>query len=289
MAEINSFPNNQDEYIGAEEVMRWLHGRTSGVYGAGNNAAVTPTGEGMSVSVSAGTGWLTDQNGNGIVWWNDSPITLSIGAADSTLHRIVRIVVHWEVGNYAPRPQIIVLDDESPSSSPTPPALTNNNLIREISLARVYIGAGTTVITSDMITDERLDPTVCGLVTESVAVDTSMIDSQFEALLASIEEELRDLEAGTAVELKKLTFSNVQVAANSFVADSTYADFGFRAPVALTGVNATMIPEVVFGVTEAISGSFAPVAETYSGGVYIYADAKPSDAITIPTIICWRQ
>ena len=111
MAEINSFPNNQDEYIGAEEVMRWLHGRTSGVYGAGNNAAVTPSGDGMSVVVSAGIGWLTDQSGNGIVWWNDSPITLSIGAADSTLHRIVRIIVHWEVGNYAPRPQIIVLDD----------------------------------------------------------------------------------------------------------------------------------------------------------------------------------
>ena len=41
MATINSFPNNADEYIGAEEVMRWLHGRTSGVYGGAGNAAVT--------------------------------------------------------------------------------------------------------------------------------------------------------------------------------------------------------------------------------------------------------
>ena len=65
MATINSFPNNADEYIGAEEVMRWLHGRTSGVYGGAGNAAVTAVSGEMKVSVSAGLGWLTDADGNG--------------------------------------------------------------------------------------------------------------------------------------------------------------------------------------------------------------------------------
>ena len=32
MANIKSFPNNRDEYVGAEYAMRWLHGRTSGVF-----------------------------------------------------------------------------------------------------------------------------------------------------------------------------------------------------------------------------------------------------------------
>ena len=73
MASIKSFPNNQDEYVGAEYVMKWLHGRTSGVFGANRNAAVsaleTP---GMAVTVSDGVGWISNGNGDGVVWWNDS-------------------------------------------------------------------------------------------------------------------------------------------------------------------------------------------------------------------------
>ena len=41
MPDIKSFPNNQDVYVGAEWVMKWLHGRTSGVFGAENNLATT--------------------------------------------------------------------------------------------------------------------------------------------------------------------------------------------------------------------------------------------------------
>ena len=63
---IKSFPNNRDEYIGAEEVMRWLHGRTSGVFAAAKNAAVEALGApGMAVTVTDGTGWLTNADGNG--------------------------------------------------------------------------------------------------------------------------------------------------------------------------------------------------------------------------------
>lgn len=86
----------------------------------------------------------------------------------------------------------------------------------------------------------------------------------------------------------KLTFTDTTVAAAAFAPDTTYADFPFRASVSLAGVTGTMVPEVVFGATDAMSGTFAPVAETYNGGVYIYASEVPSAAITIPTILCWR-
>ena len=86
----------------------------------------------------------------------------------------------------------------------------------------------------------------------------------------------------------KLTFTNTTVEAASFAADETYGDFPYRAAVPLTGVTAAMTPEVVFGVTDAMSGTFAPVAESYAGGVYIYAAEVPNAAITIPTILCWR-
>ncbi len=94
--------------------------------------------------------------------------------------------------------------------------------------------------------------------------------------------------AELAADAVKLTFTNKSVAASAFVSNSTYSDFPYRAAVTLTGVTAAMIPEVFFGLTDAMSGNFAPVAESYAGGIYIYAAAKPSAAVTIPTILCWR-
>lgn len=293
MANIKSFPNNQDEYIGAEWVMRWLHGRTSGVFGADGNASVTANPGTMTVSVSDGTGWLSNRNGDGIVWWNDSEVssgeklTLDIDPADGALGRIDRVVVTWETTNYVALPTISVLKGSN-ASNPVPPSLTNNNLQRQISLAQVSVPAGTISLSASMVTDERLNPDVCGIVTETIEVDTSTMQSQFEALLNAIQDELQDLEAGTGVELKKLQFNNVSVEVDDFVADATYEDFPFRASVPLEGVIESMIPEVIFGLLDATSGNFAPVAESYNGGVYLYASDVPESAITIPVIICWK-
>ena len=294
MASIKSFPNNQDEYIGAEYVMKWLHGRTSGVFGANGNAAVsaleTP---GMAVTVSDGVGWMSNVNGDGVVWWNDheavntSKLQLDIDAADGVLNRIDRIIVEWKTTNYVDLPEIKVLKGAT-SSKAKAPALTNNSTVRQISLARIAVNAGVTAITASMITDERLNTSVCGLVTDRVSIDTSMMHSQFEALLEAIQKELADLEAGTAVELKKLQFSNVSVSKGDFVSDTTYQDFPYRAGVSLSGVIESMIPEVVLSVDDALSGNYAPVAESYNGGVYLYAGSPPDADITIPTIIMWR-
>lgn len=288
MATINSFPNNYDEYIGAEEVMRWLHGRTSGVFGADGNAAVTAVANTMNVSVAPGLGWITDSDGNGIVWWSSAATVLTIDPAHSTLDRIDRIIVEWYVGDYSTKPEIKVLKGTQ-SSTPVAPALTNTALYRQLSLAQISIPNGTTEMLPSLITDERLDPDVCGLVTETVSVDTSMINSQFQAFLTSIEEELRDLQAGVAVELKKLMFEDTVVPTSAFASDATYNDWPYRASVPLTGAISGMVPEVIFGMDEATSGSFAPVAESYNGGVYLYADSVPSASITIPTIILWRE
>lgn len=289
MAEIWSFPNNSDEYIGAEEVMKWLHGRTKGVYAGDGNAAVTAVQSSMSVNVAPGIGWMTDANGDGICWWFRNAIELAIDAAESTgtLNRIDRVIVEWKTTDYADKPEVKVLKGTS-SSSASAPSLTNNSTVRQISLARISIPAGTTQLTGANITDERYDATVCGVVTETVTLDTTTINEQFQAFLAAIEQELQDLEASSAVELKKKQFYNTAVAVSAFVADTTYEDYPYRAAVALTGVIATDIPEVMFGMAEAISGIFAPVVESYDGGVYIYANDVPEAAITIPTIILWR-
>ena len=291
MANIKSFPNNQDEYIGAEDVMKWLHGRTSGVFGADGNASVSTAQGEMAVTVSDGLGWMSNTGKDGIVWWNDheavngTKLKFPIEQADSALNRIDRIIVEWKTTNYVDLPEIKVLKG-TVASNAVAPKLTNNSTVRQISLARIYIAAGTTAITASMVTDERLDPSVCGLVTENVSIDTSTMQSQFDALLRSIQNELQDLEAGTGVELKKLQFNNVAVV--DFVADTTYEDYPFRAAVALEGVLSSMIPEVVFSLQDATSGLFAPVAETYNGGVYLYATDAPEAGVTVPVIICWK-
>ena len=198
MAEVKSFPNNQDVYVGAEWVMKWIHGRTSGVFGADGNLATSVVPDSMSVEVSDGVGWLSNDKGDGIVFWNDSEqangskLTLNHDVADGVLDRIDRIVVTWETTNYVALPTISILKGTA-SSNPVAPALTNNNIQRQISLARVNIPAGTVSLYPSMITDERLDPEVCGIVTETIEIDTSTMYAQFTELLERIQNNLEQI------------------------------------------------------------------------------------------------
>lgn len=322
MANIKSFPNNQDVFIGAEDVMRWHHGRTSGVFAADGNAAVralsTP---GMAVEVTDGTGWMTNAGGNGVVWWIDNEtkdgekLKLTVDPADGVLNRIDRVIVEWKTTNYVDYPEVKILKGK-PSSTAAAPALTNTNIVRQISLAQISVKAGTTAITASAITDERLDESVCGKVTESVSADTSVVEDQFKAMLKETQDRINDtldttkkqakntldaianrlaeIESDQAMESKKLLFSGVTVSVDSFTADNTYQDYPFRAAVELKNkdgenvVLSSMIPNVVYSVAALTDNNFAPVAECYNGGVYIYADSKPSNPVEIDTIICWK-
>lgn len=206
MAEIKNFPNNVDEYIGAQNVMKWLHGRSSGVFGADGNLSVTANGD-MTVSVSDGVGWLANDKADGTVFWNDtkeqtgSELQLTIPLSDANLPRIDRIVVSWDTVDYSEKPRIEVLKG-TPKNAPTAPELTNNTLKRQISLVHIYVAAAVSSISADSITDERLDSDVCGLVTDWVSVDTTAIQAQFSALLEKVKTELAQLHGGTAMMTK---------------------------------------------------------------------------------------
>lgn len=206
MATIKNFPNNVDEYIGAENVMKWLHGRTSGVFGADGNLSVTSNGN-MTVNVSDGVGWLANADANGTVFWNDtkeqtgSELKLTVPLANAGYPRIDRVVVTWATVDYSVKPSIEILSGTA-ASNPTAPALTNNTLKRQISLAQIYVGAAASKITAANITDERLDSTVCGLVTDWVSVDTTTMQQQFKEFLQQVKEELNDINAGTAAMLR---------------------------------------------------------------------------------------
>lgn len=206
MATINNFPNNADEYIGAEQVMKWLHGRTSGVFGADENLAVTAN-DNMTVNVSDGIGWMANSDANGCVFWNNNEesygnkLQLSIGLASASLPRIDRVVVSWATVDYSAKPTIEILQG-SPASNPQPPALTNTTLKRQISLAQIRVAAAASKITASDITDERLDSSVCGIVTDSVGIDTSVMDAQFKEFIETAQDLISSLQTSTAAMLR---------------------------------------------------------------------------------------
>lgn len=69
----------------------------------------------------------------------------------------------------------------------------------------------------------------------------------------------------------------------AFASDSTYSDFPYKGTYASTQVAAADVASVVFAMAQATDGNYAPVCETYDGGVYIWS--KLSTDVVVPTIV----
>lgn len=280
MATINSYPNNADEYIGAEEVMHWHHGRTSGVFGADSNLAVSAVSGQMAVEVSDGLAWMTDSKGNGIACWNDeeaktsSPIQLTIEPAENTgtLSRIDRIIIEWTIGQYENKPEIKVLKGTD-SSSPVAPSLTNNLTVRQISLARILIPAASTEITNINITDERTDASVCGIVTETVNADTSMIQGQYEDALAELRSAIEQAWSG---EISEGAVSMVYTGTIPTGWSSTGGSAPYTKAVSIPGILATDSPIVDLQA----SSTYTDAEEQISAWGMVYRVVATANTLT---------
>lgn len=284
---------------------------SNGVYLSPTDSLQVTVNTGMSVKIKAGSAFI-----NGYFYRNTIDITKPIAVADGVYPRIDRIVVRWSLVN---RNMAVFVLTGTPASNPTAPALTRNAETYEIALADIRVNAGVTAITGANITNRRSDTNLCGQVVSALQqLDLSSFMAQFEAWMTDNQASFNQwfatlqsvLDGNTAGNLQnqlnaikadgwvtanrmagdavKLTYTNKTVPVSAFVSNATYEDYPYRAAIALTGVTNTMIPEVMFGLADAVEGNFAPISETYMGGVYIYAADIPEAAITIPTIICWR-
>lgn len=90
---------------------------------------------------------------------------------------------------------------------------------------------------------------------------------------------------------KTITTKDKTVSTSAWSSNSTYADLGFnyRASVSVSNVTTSYIPDVNFSPADQYSGNLASFADTYNGGVYIYAKTQPTDTVTIESAIFTRS
>lgn len=110
-----------------------------------------------------------------------------------------------------------------------------------------------------------------------------------DKLLSGITAHAKDGNAITGTYAPYISFANKTIASSAWKSDTTYSDYPYRAAVACSGATADMFPYVEFSDADAQSNLFFEGAASYSGGVYVYASAIPSAAITIPTITFYKR
>ena len=164
---------------------------SNGVFYSSADKLKVVTNEGMKVKVNKGAAFV---NGRGYRLEADKTITLD--TADGVLNRIDRIVLRCD---YANRLITIAVKKGSYSASPTASVLTRDADVYELALADVYVTAGVITITTANITDQRLNTSLCGIVTGLVEqADTQAIFDEFYAYLQEFKQTTKvNIEAWT--------------------------------------------------------------------------------------------
>jgi hypothetical protein len=85
----------------------------------------------------------------------------------------------------------------------------------------------------------------------------------------------------------KILLTDVTVATTDWTASTAHEDYPYQATISVEKANSTMIPEVNFGFADAVAAKFAPVVQSVSGGVVIYAKEVPEADMVIPNVILW--
>ena len=164
--------NNGDRKYDASSFEYWLKKFfTQGVFTGDLQVAQS---SGMTVNV--GTGYA---NVDGKVRFWNSITQLTLDPANSIYPRIDTIVITRDNTNR----QIIleVVTGQYSGNNPQPTAPIRNAEKYQLILAQIYVGNSVTEITQADITDTRLDPDLCGIVTGTVTeMDFSQFAAQFE-------------------------------------------------------------------------------------------------------------
>ena len=236
MADIITYPENGIEYD-SDDASGYLATRTSGVYSADEDFAVTPGG-GLTVTVSAGHAWVRPDRWKGRSIQMTQPEQLVLTDADPTRTRIDRIVLRYDAANR--RTRLLLLEGTPDSDNPTAPDISRTALLYDLCLAEIRRTAGSTAITSADITDTRLDEDVCGLMRDGVTgIPTAELVAHYNAILTAMQQSGNTL-------LRQLAESIKAVDRGSFYTKQE-ADAKFGTPYSLPPATADQLGGVKVG------------------------------------------
>ena len=188
---IITYPLNGITYD-AEDVGTYLCTRTSGVYAKDTNYAVSITGA-RELTVAPGLAWINYEDFKGVSVCSREAVTLDVPAADTTLPRVDRIVLQFDVDANA---SAVKLKPGTPSAAPEPPAIQQNHRQYELGLATLAVPAGTASITAANLTDTRTDEDVCGIMRDgATGIPTAQLLEQWQAAQAQQDAEARQAAA----------------------------------------------------------------------------------------------
>lgn len=169
---------NGDRLYNADDISNYfLKLISNGVFATPSNAMQVQASSGFTVSVSAGWGFINCKWIN-----NDTAYNLTLDAADIVLNRIDRVVMRLNPGNDLRNMELAIVKG-TPAQTPIAPAPTRiQGGTWELSLAQIYVAAGSTEITQANITDERGNTSLCGYVTGLIdQIDTTNLFAQYDA------------------------------------------------------------------------------------------------------------
>ncbi len=149
----NSTTEDPREYQAAEFAEYFSRFLSDGIYVGDNQADLkVVAGNGLSVDIAPGFAFV-----RGYLYKNDEELNIPVDGSDATLDRIDRVIIRFDE-----RGRKIEADIKkgTPGSKPNPPALIDNNMVKELSLAQIRINHGATTA---LVIDERFTAH-CGIV-----------------------------------------------------------------------------------------------------------------------------
>lgn len=206
---ITTYPLNGIDYDAADAA-GFTATRTSGVYSSEEDFAVTAVG-GLSVTVSAGVGWVHPARFEGYSVILREAETLTLALADGQRPRIDRIVLRYDAA--ARKSSLLVLQG-TPDTQPTAPDISRTALLYDLCLAQITRPAGSTTIVAGNITDTRLDPALCGVMRDGVTGIPT------EELIASARERINALEETASTAAKEADASKTEAAQSEVNAEA---------------------------------------------------------------------
>lgn len=150
---------NGDRKYNARDISRYFeHILSSGLFRNITDCMKVSAAGGMALTVTPGAGLIDCQ------WFRqETPETLTIGAANAALPRFDTVVVRLDMSDNV---RAISLDivPGTPAANPAETQPVRSETIHELILALVYVPAGATSIAAENITDVRENEWYCGYV-----------------------------------------------------------------------------------------------------------------------------